>query len=213
MRLDSSIRPDSIKPDSIKPDQAGFTLVELMVVLAVVLILLLIAVPSFADILDRYRVRGAADAAIALVADARSGSVQSNRDVAVSFGGTDPAWCIGANGAVAPATLGNVVPAAIPCVCTTSSNCTVLNNATAGSAGQQTLALQSTDYSGVTMGTRPSSFTFSGRFGDVQPLGSSSVIFTSPKSKYQIQMTVAPLGQASLCTPSGQPAIPGISSC
>jgi type IV fimbrial biogenesis protein FimT len=194
-------------------DQTGFTLVELMVVLAVVVILLLIAVPSFSDILDRDRVHGAADAAVALMADARGGAVQSNRDVAISFAGTDPAWCIGANGAVTPATLGTAIPAASACDCTTASNCTILNSTTAGNAGQQILALESTDYTGVTMSARPSSFTLDGRFGDVKTLSATSVTFTSPKGKYQIQMTVAPLGQASLCVPSGQPTIQGISSC
>lgn len=188
-------------------------MVELMVVLAVVVILLMIAVPSFADLLDRSRVRGAAGAAVSLIADARGGAVQSNRDIAVKFSGTDPVWCIGAKGAVTPATLGNVVPAAAPCECsTTPSDCTILNG-TAGGAGLQTLVLSSSDYTGVTMGTRPAWFTIDGRFGDLNPLASTSVTFTSPKGKYQIQMTVAPLGQATLCIPAGQTAIPGISSC
>ena len=179
-----------------------------MVVLAVMAILLLVAVPSFADILDRSRVRGAAGAAVALIADARGAAVQSNRDVAISFGGTDPAWCVGANGAATPTTLGNKVLTAAACN-TTCSDCTLLN-------GQQTsTAIDSSNYTGVTMGTRPSTIIFDGRFGDVQGLTAATtnkVTFTSPKGKYQIQMNVAPLGQVSLCTPSGQPVIPGVSS-
>ena len=198
--------PDSIRAENITADQTGFTLVELMVVLAVVVILLMIAIPSFADLLDRSRVRGAAGAAVSLLADARGAAVQSNRDVAIRFGGTDPAWCVGANGAATPTTLGNMVPTAAACN-STCTDCTLLN-------GQQTsTAVDSSNYSGVTMGTRPSTFIIDGRFGDLKPLASSSVTFTSPKGTYQIQMTVAPLGQATLCIPSGQKAIPGISSC
>jgi len=85
-------------------------MVELMVVIAIMLLLLLLAVPSFADLIDRARVRGAAGAAMTVLAEARGASVFSNRDVAVSFGGTDPAWCIGANGALTPSPLGTLAP-------------------------------------------------------------------------------------------------------
>lgn len=188
-------------------------MVELMVVIAIALLLLLLAVPSFADLIDRSRVRGAAGAAMSLLSEARGASVFSNRDVAVHFGGSDPAWCVGANGALTPSPLGTLAPAAVACDCTTASNCTVLNGVAANAAGLQTLALSSSSYNGVTMGTRPTDFTYDGRLGVVQGLTTSNVIFTSPKGKYQIQLTVAPLGQASLCIPSGQPDIVGISPC
>ena len=189
--------------------QAGFTLVELMVVIAIVLLLLLIAVPSFADLIDRARVRGAAGAAISVLTEARGGSVQRNRDVVVNFTGTGATWCLGAKSAADPAVGAAVNPAVddAPCQCDTAATlCTV---------GNQQLSVLSSDYNGVTMGAAPANFNFSGLMGDVQPLpvAPTSVTFTSPKGKYQIQMTVAPLGQTSLCTPSGQPAIPGIVSC
>ena len=80
--------------------------------------------------------------------------------------------------------------------------------------GQQTgVAISSSDYNGVTMGARPADFTYDGRLGDVKLLTPTSFTFTSPKGKYQVQLNVAPLGQASLCTPTGQPVIAGISSC
>jgi type IV fimbrial biogenesis protein FimT len=189
-------------------NQIGFTLVELMIVIAVVVILLLLAVPSFADYLDRARVRGVADDALSLIADARTGSVQRNRDVVVSFGGTSPAWCIGANGALDATTPGNATPAAAACDCATPSGCVV---------GSQQLAMSSSNYSGITVSTNSASLTFDSRLGTVSGLTSTlttpGATFTSPKGKYQIQLTVAPLGQASLCVPTGQLSIPGISSC
>jgi type IV fimbrial biogenesis protein FimT len=189
--------------------QLGFTLVELMVVIAIVVILLVIAVPSFAEYIDRARLRGAADGALSLVADARTASVQRNRDVIVSFGGTDPAWCMGAKSAADPTTLGKPVNAVVDdvaCDCTTPSGCTV------GTQSNDVVA--SSTYNGVTMGTRPlSSVIFDSRLGTVSGLTSTSVTMTSPKGKYQIQLIVAPLGQASLCVPPTMPSIPGISSC
>jgi len=189
-------------------------MVELMVVIAITLLLLLIAVPSFADLIDRARVRGAAGAAMTLLAEARGASVFSNRDVRVQFQGTDPAWCIGANGATTPSPLGTLAQGAGPCDCTAANSCTVLNGVAANAAGLETLQISSADYNGVTMGTRPSDIFYDGRFGDMKDLTATpSVIFTSPKGTYQIQLNVAPLGQASLCIPSGKPVIQGISSC
>jgi type IV fimbrial biogenesis protein FimT len=192
----------------LSPGQIGFTLVELMIVLAVATILLLIALPSFADMIDRARLRGAAGDAVSLVADARGGSVQRNRNVVVSFGGTSPAWCIGANGAGEPGTVGNPIPAAAACTCTTPSGCMV---------GTQQLAMSSSNYSGVTVDTNSASLTFDSRLGTVSGLTSTltttGATFTSPKGKYKLLLTVAPLGQPSLCVPSGSPAIPGYASC
>jgi len=189
-------------------NQAGFTLVELMVAIAIVLLLLLIAVPSFADLIDRARVRGAAGAAISVLSEARGGAVQRNKDVVVHFAGTDPAWCVGAVSATNPATGSPVDPSVQDQECECDSAPTTCK------VGDQQLTVLSADYNGVTMGTRPGNFVYDGRFGWVQGLTPpSNVIFTSPKGKYQIQLNVAPLGQASMCIPSGQPAIQGISSC
>jgi type IV fimbrial biogenesis protein FimT len=188
--------------------QAGFTLVELMVVVAIVLLLLLIAVPSFADLIDRARVRGAAGAAISTLSEARGASVQRNRDVVVNFGGADHVWCIGAKSAGEPTNPGDAIDATLNVACdcsTTPGDCTV---------GNHQLTVLSSDYTGVTMSARPADFNFDGRIGYVKPFGTAtSVTFTSPKGKYQVQLNVAPLGQASMCTPAGQPTIPGISSC
>jgi type IV fimbrial biogenesis protein FimT len=188
-------------------NQAGFTMVELMVVIAIVLLLLLIAVPSFADLIDRARVRGAAGAAISVLSEARGGSVQTNRDVVVNFAGTNPAWCIGAVKAAEPA-VGDAFDPTLDAACDCSgapTGCTVNN---------QQLTVLSGDYNGVTMGARPANFIYDGRLGVLQDFSTlPSVTFTSPKGKYQIQVNVAALGQASLCIPSGQPVIQGISSC
>lgn len=178
-----------------------------MIVLAVATILLLIALPSFADMVDRARVRGAAAAAVSMVANARAISVQRNRDVMVKFAGTDPAWCMGANSAADPTTLGDKVQPVAECDCTTPSSCIT------DPSGTNPLVVDSSNYSGVTMGTRPANVTFGNLFGTMNPLASTCVIFTSPRGKYQVQMSIAPLGQASLCVPSGQPTIQGISTC
>jgi type IV fimbrial biogenesis protein FimT len=185
--------------------QFGFSLIELMVVVAISLILLLIASASIQGMLDRARVRGAADDLVSLIASTRSGAANLNLDVNLHVAGTAPLWCVGANAAVLPGTLGNAVPAAANCDCTTASNCTV---------GNQQLVVDSSQYSGVTMTGRPASDTIiSGRLGTINNLTPSSFTLTSPLGKYQMRVNIAPLGMASICTPIGQPLIPGYASC
>ena len=189
--------------------QTGFSLVELMVVVAVAALLLGMALPSFADMIDRARLKTAAGDAVSLVVDARGGSVQRNRNVVVSFGGTTPAWCIGANGAADPGTVGNAIPAAAACDCTASGVCAVGSNTN--------LRIVSSSYSGVTASTNSASLTFNSQLGTVNgftsTLTTTGATFTSPSGKYQLTLFVAPLGQARLCVPSGKPIIPGYVSC
>jgi len=211
--LSRSSAASRIGVDQGAAGQAGFTMVELMVVIAIVLLLLLIAVPSFADLIDRARVRGAAGAAISALSEARGGAVQRDRDVVVDFKGSGSTWCVGATSAATPATGSPFDPAN-----DVASACDCSATPTACKVGDQQVTELSSDYNGVTINASPAEFVYDGRLGAVQGFTAAgytapSVIFTSPKGKYQVQMTVAPLGQASLCTPSGQPVIQGIPSC
>ena len=65
--------------------RTGFTLVELMVVLAVLAVLLLIAAPSFREVLDVQRVRGVGDQFITDVQLARSEAAGRQERVGISF--------------------------------------------------------------------------------------------------------------------------------
>ena len=65
----------------------GFSLVELMVAVAVLAILLAAAAPSFAEFFDRARLRGAADDVTSLIATARGEAVNlrcARRDAAAA---------------------------------------------------------------------------------------------------------------------------------
>ena len=77
--------------------QSGFTLVELMIAVAVMVILAMLAVPSFTTYMEKSRLRGAADDVVNLIAQARQAGVKYDRDVNLAVEGNGNVWCLGAN--------------------------------------------------------------------------------------------------------------------
>ena len=80
-----------------RPALAGFTLIELMVTLAVMFSALLMAIPSFASMRQRAALRGAGDAVLAFWNEARFEAVKRNQlvKVGVMRVGVD-GFCLGA---------------------------------------------------------------------------------------------------------------------
>jgi len=181
----------------IKGRSSGFTLVELMVTLAVATILLVLATPSFVDMIDKARLKGVVDSSVDLIKDARAEGVKHNRSVAVAFAGTSAAWCVGATAAGETAvTAGNAIPAVAACDCSSDpSKCTI--------GGQQKL-ISSAANNGVAIDSAALSFAFDGRLGAMSPLPAAPKVatFSSPRKMFDLKMTVTPLGQVSLCVPS-----------
>lgn len=64
---------------------AGFTLIELMVTVAILAISVSIATPSFTDMLDRHRLKGAVESVTTDLRYARSESIKRNQQIAVSI--------------------------------------------------------------------------------------------------------------------------------
>ena len=184
---------------------SGFTLIELMVVVAIVAILAVMAAPSYRDMIDRFRVRGAADDVLSVLANARAQTVKLGLDTAVaSTAGAN--WCVGANSAALP-TGGASAGAPAACDCATPSGCLVADVQTVVPVGK---------HGAVTMRTA-SAFTYDGKLGTVLTGGAiappGAIVLTSPTGRYDVSIGVTPLGQATLCTPSNKPAMSGISPC
>lgn len=75
----------------------GFTLIEMMVTLAVVFIFFIMAVPSFAGLKQRSAIRGAGDQVLGFWNEARFQAVKRNQLVKVGIRtGSDGAFCLGA---------------------------------------------------------------------------------------------------------------------
>ncbi|MGJ7531913.1 MULTISPECIES: GspH/FimT family pseudopilin [unclassified Variovorax] len=63
--------------------QRGFTLIELMVVIALMTVLLVMALPSFSGLIEKYRVEGMASALMASVSHARSEAARRGKTVTI----------------------------------------------------------------------------------------------------------------------------------
>lgn len=88
--------PDSCPTIGSRGDIRGFTLVELMVVIAVLAIALGVGVPAFNGIIQRNRLAASANEVVAAMQTARMEAVRRNRR-AVLCPSTDGASCSGSN--------------------------------------------------------------------------------------------------------------------
>ncbi|MCC8362417.1 prepilin-type N-terminal cleavage/methylation domain-containing protein [Lysobacter sp. A6] len=181
----------------------GFTLMELMITVAVLAVLAALAAPSLSDFFDRNRVRAAADDVVSLISNARAEAVRNDLDVNIAMRGSGTAWCVGANAAIPP--VGGVPAAgATECNCANAGVCLV-------SGGRQVVA--SADYTDVSIGALPAAFDFNSTLGAIVPLGDRTVTLTSPTGKYDVEIRVNALGQAFACTPATKPVLSGMLVC
>lgn len=173
---------------------AGFTLVELMVALAVAAIILTMAVPSFSSMLEHNRLKAAANALHDDIRFARTVAIKNNKDIFISFSSGDN-WCYGLSDAGA-------------CDCGSVGSCKV--------DGVERV-MRGSDFSGISLPTSSvaissgMSFAFEPRRGVAQDSAGAwrngSLMF-SVSGGASIQTAVSVVGRVSQCSSdvSGYPA-------
>lgn len=162
----------------------GFTLIELMVTVAVLGVIAAIAAPALLAMRDQHRIRSAAEAVYAHLQFARSESVKQDRNLWVhSTAGTG--WCIG-------------IANATGCDCNTPGSCQF---GPAGALVEHNVV--SGDFVGITLATTQADIEFNSRRGAVVTAGGTTITLTGANG-YQAQISTQPMGRVRLCGNMGR---------
>lgn len=176
-------------------DPAGFTVIELMIVVAIAAILVLLAAPSFQSLLDRQRVRAAASNLNVDIQYARSEAVRRNAPVTVSFSAGTTPWCYG------------IVDGAAACACSTAGSCNLKTV-----AGDEFLNVAMTLAGGSGVTVDPRQGQVSAIAGGGSGAATTAINFSSTTtSGAQVQSQFNALGRVVQCAPGG--TLPGYRAC
>ncbi|TJY62072.1 prepilin-type N-terminal cleavage/methylation domain-containing protein [Sinimarinibacterium sp. CAU 1509] len=178
----------------VKAIVRGFTLLELMVTITVLGILVALAVPSYSSLINRNRVRNAAEQMRSDFSLARSEALRRSNNVTLSFtrSADGATWCYGLN------TGGNC-----DCTATTGANVCALD---VESGVRIRRVVDSGAYRGVSM----TNLTYSGcstscnlTLNPVRPtMAGGTVQFTSMANQV-VRVVTTSMGRIRLCSPSG----------
>jgi type IV fimbrial biogenesis protein FimT len=192
-------------------------MIELMVTVFVMAVLVTLAAPSFRDMIDKSRLRGATDDIINLLNIARASAVKLHRDVNVSVE-KGSAWCAGAVSAPDPANVGDAIGTATVCDCAAGTVACLVDGApmltSAKAYGSGSTATLASGNANKLLNSN-NGIVFSAKFGalDLASTLPTTLTVTSPLGKYSAQISVSPLGETYVCTPVADPPVPGYPSC
>jgi type IV fimbrial biogenesis protein FimT len=179
----------------------GFTLIELVFVVAILGILAAWAAPAFDDFRVRERVRGAATGAFTDLQFARSEAVQKNARMAVTFV-TGASWCYGIH-------QGN---AACDCTSAAADACSIKKVRAQDLAGADGVTLAQAQFTS-NAGTVTTYFIDPRRGQSVDAAGSpvaGNFVFSGSGAR-QLRGDLNAVGRVRLCSPSG--SISGYPAC
>ncbi|MGR8980860.1 MAG: pilus assembly FimT family protein [Gammaproteobacteria bacterium] len=166
----------------------GFTLVELMGVVAIIGVLALLAAPSFKETMQQQRVEGAAEALLAALNNAKSEAIKQNSTMRIVFTPSTvnselSTWCYGMVVVPTPDT----TPA-------TTCNCTVADSCLKGSV------VKSTDYTGVTITLTNAGYR---TFNPLRGTSNGGTVTFSGGSNKTLNVITRTIGRVRMCKPDG----------
>lgn len=176
----------------------GFTLIEALVTVAIIGILAGLAAPAFVKMLERNRLKGAAEVLYNDLQLARTEAVKRNLDVELTFSSAGPTtnWCWGLRERD-PSDAG--IDLSVDCDCTVT-NAAATNACKIDGVVRVT---RSTDYPDVSLQTNLTGARteFEPRQGRANIAGTNRLILKAD----ELNVVISPVGRVKICTQSGMP--------
>lgn len=183
------------------PKADGFTLVELMVTIAVLAILVTLAVPSFNDFRQRVALRGSAEQIVSFWGDARFEALRRDSRVKVGFNSNAGQLCLGAATTTNPADN-------TPCDCFTAGACNVAAYPPAQADWRGVRVA-----SAATIGGGSGLAVIDPKRGNLTEAGDAGrILLQAPNGDqdYRLDVVIDRNGRAQICEPSAAPSkLPG----
>ncbi|MFA6984853.1 MAG: hypothetical protein WC213_01430 [Arenimonas sp.] len=173
-------------------------MIELVITITVILVLMVLALPSFNSFQQRSKLRGAGDQALGFWNQARLEAAKRNQLVKVGVSGSGAEFCLGAT-----TTTIDALDHDTPCDCQTAGACDVA-----------TFGADQAEWRGVTLNGTPTLGEDSGvaviepkRTALINPDMAGTISFNGPTGhkSYRLNLRVDRLGRGALCQSTSAP--------